>query len=147
MWRCPSCSRTFAARGQVHACGELGTIEAHLDGVEPVVRATVHAFIDAVRDLGRVDVLPQRTRIAFHARMSFAVLVPRRRWVNGHLVLARAVSDARFTRVTSYSPRNHVHEFRLVDPDDVDALRPWIAEAFDVGRQRHHRAGSPSDDG
>lgn len=72
--------------------------------------------------------------------MSFAILMPRREWLNGHLVLASVVKDPHFTRVTTYSPQNHVHEFRLVAPDDVDAdMQHWIAKAYEVGQQRHHR--------
>lgn len=71
--------------------------------------------------------------------MTFAVLVPRQQWLNGHLVLAQVVSDAQFTRVTTYSAHNQVHEFRLNGPGDIDAvLQQRIAEAYQVGLQHHH---------
>jgi hypothetical protein len=40
-----------------------------------------------------------------------------------------------------YSPRNVLHEFRLSTPDEVDEqFRAWLAEAYQVGIQRHLRA-------
>ena len=84
----------------------------------------------------------QRTRIALHARMSFAALMPRRHWLRGHLVLAQPVESLRFLKVQTFSPHNVLHEFRLDDPAEVDAeFRVWLAAAYDVGQQRHHRTG------
>jgi hypothetical protein len=93
-----------------------------------------------VEALGPVTVLPEKTRIALHARMSFAAFVPRVRWLDGHLVLARRVGSPRFTRVEVYSPRNILHAFRLAGPDEVDdEFSAWLAEAYAVGRQEHLR--------
>jgi hypothetical protein len=42
--------------------------------------------------------------------------------------------------VQGFSRRNVLHEFRLEQPGDVDAeFRGWLAAAYDVGQQRHHR--------
>lgn len=140
MWTCPDCGRRFASAGQVHWCGPLRDLEGHFEGVDESVRATFDAFVAEVRTHGPVEVLPEATRIALHTRMSFAALMPRRHWLAGHLVLAEPVDDARFVRVTTYSKRNHVHEFRLQRPDDIDVdMRLWIAAAYQVGLQRHHQ--------
>jgi hypothetical protein len=48
--------------------------------------------------------------------MSFAVLSPRKSHLIGHFVLARRIESARFSRVDTYSPRNHVHVFRIARP-------------------------------
>jgi Domain of unknown function (DUF5655) len=70
--------------------------------------------------------------------MSFAAFVPRRRWLDGHVVLARRLDHPRFRRIEEYSPRNVLHAFRLSGPDDVDTdVRAWLAEAYLVGRQHH----------
>ena len=71
--------------------------------------------------------------------MSFAQLTLRQRWTLGHLVLARRVEDPVFTRVETFSPRNHLHAFRLDAPAEVERLRPWTPEAYAVGRQDHLR--------
>lgn len=136
LWVCPECGRTFAAHHQVHTCAPLGDLDAHFAACDASVRETFEAVVAAVRTLGPVEVLPQRTRIALHARMSFAAFQPRRRWLAGHLVLAAVVRSPRFHRLDSYSPGNVVHQFRLAAPAEVDAeFRGWLAAAYAVGRQ------------
>ncbi len=137
MWRCAKCSRQFANRNQSHACGRH-ELDVHFVGKTPTIRAIFDRFLEALRENGPVTVLPERTRIAFQVRMSFAQLTPRRRWVDGHLILARRVDSPVFTTVETFSPRNHLHAFRLVAPDDVTPqLRRWMAEAYAVGNQQH----------
>jgi hypothetical protein len=138
MWTCPACGRTFANRNQSHACVGLVPLERHFEGRDPSVRETFDRLLAAVRDIGPVTVLPERTRIALHVRMSFAALFPRQRWLDGHVVLARRLDSPRFRRVDIYSPRNVVHLFRLAGPSEVDdEVRSWLAEAYEVGEQRH----------
>ena len=104
------------------------------------MRATFDAVLEVVRALGPVEVLPERTRIALHRRMSFAAFVPRRRWLDGHVVLAERLDSPRFRRVEVYSPRNVLHAFRLAGPQEVDAeVAAWLAAAYAVGEQRHLR--------
>lgn len=104
----------------------------------PATRELFDEFVSIVRSCGPVDILVEQSRIAFHARMSFAVVVPRQKWLPGHLVLAEPVDDPRFHRVTRYSARNHVHEFRLATRQNLDAtMRRHIASAYEVGEQRH----------
>lgn len=142
MWQCPRCGRTFANRNQTHTCAPLGNLDDHFARCEPQVRAAFDAVLDVVRGLGPVEVLPERTRIALHARMSFAAFVPRRRWLDGHVVLAERLDSPRFRRVEAYSPRNVLHTFRLTDQTDVDAeVAAWLRAAYRAGEQRHHPGG------
>ena len=136
MWVCPRCGRGFANPNQSHACAPLD-LAHHFEGRTEAVRATYAAFVALLEENGPVTVLPEKTRIAFQVRMSFAQLTLRRQWVLGHLVLARRVDDEVFTRIETFSPRNHVHAFRLEDPDEVESLRRWTPEAYAVGRQDH----------
>jgi hypothetical protein len=70
--------------------------------------------------------------------MSFAAFTLRRRWVDGHVVLARKLESPRFTRIEFFSPGNQLHAFRLHAPDEVDEeVEAWLAEAYLVGEQRH----------
>ena len=138
MWACAACGRTFANRNQTHTCAALADLERHFAGVDAAVRDTFERILAVVRAAGPVTVLPEKTRIALHVRMSFAALMPRRHWLGGHLVLARRVDSARFTRVETYSPRNILHAFRLTTPDEVDdEFAGWLGEAYRVGRQEH----------
>jgi hypothetical protein len=105
------------------------------------MRALFDQFMRLVNRIGPVHVLPEKTRIAFQTRMSFAQITPRQRWLDGHLVLARRLESPRFRRIDTMSARNHVHFFRLTSPKELDAeFRTWLAEAYAVGQQAHlHR--------
>lgn len=139
LWRCPACAREFANRNQPHACGPLD-LEAHFAGRPAPIRALFDALRAAVEACGPVVMLPEKTRIAFQVRMSFAQATPRNHWLDGHLVLARRIDHPRFRRIESLSARNHVHHFRLHDVSDIDdEFRRWLAEAYAVGEQRHLR--------
>ncbi len=140
MWACPECGRTFANRNQTHTCARLGDLDRHFASSAPVVRATFDRMLAVVEALGPVEILAEKTRIALHARMSFAALLPRRRWLAGHLVLARRITSPRFPRIEVISPRNVVHQFKLTAPDEVDRqFAEWLAEAYQVGIQKHLR--------
>lgn len=137
LWRCPECGRTFASRNQTHTCAPLSNLDRHFAGKAPTVRATFDRILQLVTTLGPVEVLPEKTRIALHARMSFAAFVPRVNWLDGHLVLARELPSPRFRRVETFSAHNVLHAFRLNGPDEVDEeFAGWLAEAYEVGRQR-----------
>lgn len=135
---CPKCGRSFANRNQTHTCRPLTDLEDHFRDKSPQVRATFDAILEAVERLGPVTVLSEKTRIAFHTRMSFAAFMPKRDWLNGHLVLARRIDSPRFTRIEVFSPRNVLHAFRLGSPKEIDAeFVGWLAEAYQVGGQHH----------
>ena len=136
LWSCSECGRTFANRNQSHACG-THELEDHFIGKSEEVRRIYQAFLAMIEGFGPVTVLPEKTRIAFHVRMSFAQLTPRKNWVLGHLVLARRAEHAAFTKVESFSPRNHAHHFRLERAAEVERLEPFAREAYAVGRQEH----------
>lgn len=137
LWRCPRCRREFANRNQWHSCGRF-SLAAHFHGKPPGIRRLFDAVVAAIRAIGPVRVLPEKTRIAFQARMSFAQVTPRQRWLDGHVVLARRLESPRFRRIETFSPRNHVHSFRLSRVSDIDAeFRGWLEEAYRVGEQRH----------
>jgi len=137
LWKCPRCKRTFANRNQTHTCG-LHDLESHFRDKPPEIRALYDAVLAAVLALGPVTVLPEKTRIAFHVRMSFAQVTPKKGWLDGHVVLARRLEHPRFRSIQTFSPRNHLHTFRITQLADVDDdFRAWLAEAYAVGEQRH----------
>ncbi len=137
LWRCETCGREFANRNQSHACA-THDLEHHFVGKNPAIRALFESVVQVVRQVGPARVLPEKTRIAFQVRMSFAQVTPRRRWLDGHVVLARRLEHPRFRRIQTISPRNHVHVFRLRHAEDIDAdFRAWIEEAYRVGAQEH----------
>jgi hypothetical protein len=137
LWQCKKCGRYFANRNQSHACGRHD-LRHHFSDKGPEIRALFDQVVAAIRTLGPVRILPEKTRIAFQVRMSFAQVTPRANWLDGHVVLARRFEHPRFLKVQTISPRNHVHTFRLRTGRDLDAeFRAWLAEAYAVGEQRH----------
>jgi hypothetical protein len=114
LWRCPICGRPFANRNQSHACG-VGDLDALFARSEPQVRAAFDRVVVVARRCGPLEVVPEKTRVALQVRMSFA----------------------------AFTPRHHLHAFRLSTPEDVDAeVGAWLAEAYEVGAQHH--LGRPS---
>ena len=137
MWRCPECRRQFANRNQSHACGNY-TLASHFAGKPKAVRAIFDKLLTVAKKNGPVTVLPEKTRIAFQVRMSFAAFVIRRNWVDGHVVLARRLENPRFQRIETFSPRNHLHAFRFENVDEIDGeVARWFSEAYRVGAQQH----------
>jgi hypothetical protein len=126
----------------VHSCAPPVDLASHFAGRSPQVRAAFDRVLEVVAALGPVTVVPEKTRIALHVRMSFAAFTPRNRWLDGHVVLARRLESPRFRRIETYSPRNVLHAFRLTRPEEIDdEVAGWLAEAYAVGQQ-HHRRGS-----
>ena len=83
-------------------------------------------------------VVPEKTRIAFQVRMSFAAVSLRRDRIVGHVVLARRLENARFTKVETISPRNHVHSFCFTSRAQMDKeVLSLLREAYRVGQQKH----------
>jgi hypothetical protein len=88
--------------------------------MDPSVRELFSAFVARLPRFGPVTVLPEKTRIAFHVRMSFAALSVRQ----------------------TISPRNHVHRFRVGGLADLDEeCSAWGGEAYAVGQQEHLTRG------
>jgi hypothetical protein len=137
MWRCPECGRRFANCNQSHACGNH-TLASHFEGKSANVRQIFGKLQSVAQRNGPITVLPEKTRIAFQVRMSFAAFVIRRNWVDGHVVLARRLENPRFRRIETFSPRNHLHAFRFESVEEIDSeVEAWFAEAYRVGEQRH----------
>lgn len=137
LWRCPKCKRTFANRNQSHSCGSTRPLAEHFRGKERA-RELFDALSAEVKSCGPSTIIPEKTRIAFHRRMSFlSVVVQRDRLLLG-FVFGRRIDDPRFDKIETYSPRNHWHRLPLRAVSDIDEqVRAWIAEAYDVGEQRH----------
>ena len=137
LWRCPECRRTFANRNQSHSCSNV-TLESHFSNKTEQVRELFEALTRMIKRCGPVKVLPEKTRIAFQVRMSFIAVSVRKNYLVGHFVFARRVEHPRFLRIETFSPRNHLHAFRLESLAQLDdEFAAWIREAYAVGEQKH----------
>jgi hypothetical protein len=97
-------------------------------------------FATEARRCGPVTILPEKTRIAFQVRMSFAAVMIQSSKLVGHLVLSHRHERPCFHRIDTISPRNHVHHFRIEKPEDLNPeFRRWLRAAYKVGRQEHLR--------
>jgi endogenous inhibitor of DNA gyrase (YacG/DUF329 family) len=136
LWRCPVCGQRFVTRNMPHSCAVVG-LDRFFDGAAPELRELFDLFVAAVGE--PVVVNATTSRIALQARMRFAGIDrPRRSHLVANFVLTRPVESERFARVDYIPPYYYVHRLRLQRPEDVDAeLREWLAEAYQVGEQRH----------
>ena len=137
LWRCPSCGRRFANRNQTPTCAKLD-LAHHFVNRPPEVRKLYDELVTKLQRLGPLTVLPEKTRIAFQVRMSFAQVTPRRDGLDGHAVLARRLEHPQVHKIETFSARNHVHYFRLRSAADLTPeLMELLREAYAVGEQRH----------
>jgi hypothetical protein len=92
-------------------------------GKNAAVRELFDALVASLQRCGPIMILPEKTRIAFQVRMSFAAVSIRRAHIVGHFVLARRLDSPRFVRIETYSPRNYGKEvFR--QPRPATSLAP-----------------------
>ncbi|MGH7968201.1 MAG: DUF5655 domain-containing protein [Limisphaerales bacterium] len=97
-------------------------------------------MVAQIRRSGPVRILPEKTRIAFQVRMSFAAIQVQSSKIVGHLVLAHRHEHQCFHRIDLISRHNHVHHFKLQKPQDLtEALCQFIEMAYAVGQQKHLR--------
>jgi len=92
-----------------------------------------------LEELDAVVAAPAKTRVGFQVRMIFAsVNRLNDDGLAAHVVFARRLENPRFTRIESFSPRNHVHNFVIHDVDEIDdEVKGWLREAHAVGKQQH----------
>jgi hypothetical protein len=136
LWRCPVCGQRFVSRNMPHSC-QVVPLDEFFEGAAPELRDLFELYVAAVG--GDVTVNVTKSRIALQARMRFAGIDrPRRRHLLANFVLTRPIESPRLERVEHVPPYYYVHRLRLTRPADIDPeLRAWLAEAYEVGAQRH----------
>ena len=140
MWRCPRCRRPFANKNQSHFCGRY-TLKAHFAGKPPAVAKLFKQLVAQIQRCGPFILVPEKTRIAFQVRMSFAAVQIQHAKVVGHLVLAERHERSCFVRIDTISRRNHVHHFHIKQPADLNKeFCRFIRKAYKVGQQMHLQA-------
>lgn len=88
---------------------------------------------------GPYAVTVTKTAIAFKGtHRGFAGAKPRTSSLDGFLDLQTKVRDERFPRVSPYTKRLYVHQFRITSPLQLDdSFAAWVAEAYEVGAGAH----------
>jgi hypothetical protein len=124
LWKCPRCERLFANRNQFHFCTRI-TVREYLKGKSPFALSLYRKFVKLVRRCGPVILVPNKTRVGFQVRMAFADVMLRRNWMDAYVILGRRLENPRFTKIETFSPRNHIHYFRIQSPKEMEAEMLW----------------------
>lgn len=144
LWTCPGCGRSFANRNQWHSC-DTATLEERTSTWPPLARDLLSDIQNVLAAAAAsperagappLRVHPQRSRVAFITRMTFAGLAPGRSWADLSLILPTPVENARIDRIDVYGPTSFGHRVRLRDRDEIDDdVRAWLAAALRRGDQ------------
>jgi hypothetical protein len=132
MWTCPVCGQSFVSRNMPHSC-QVVELDEFFAG--SALRERFERFVAAARENGPVTVNATKSRITLQVRMRFAAVGrPRQSHLPAHFVLTRPIESPRLS-VEFLPPYYYVHKLQLEDVDDE--LKGWLAEAYQVGEQRH----------
>jgi hypothetical protein len=144
VWTCPKCGARLITRNLWHSCGRF-TLEALLARSDPPVLPLAVKFVDILRTLGDVQVIPQKTRLVCVARVRFAGLTPRKGHFVASFALHRWLDSPRVTRTQDYGPKWRAHFVPIRCDDDLDdELKAWLQESHDLVGLQHRRATSRS---
>jgi hypothetical protein len=115
------------------------SVERHLEGKPEKVVDLYRRFIALVEACGPFSYSVAKTAITLKgARRGFAGAKPNERWLDGYLDLQRQVADERIRRASPYTKRLWVHQFRILEPEQLDAtFAEWVGEAYAVGAGAH----------
>jgi hypothetical protein len=121
-----------------HSCGRF-SVEKFLAGKTARAVALYERFSALVHECGQVKLAPAKTRIGFQARMIFAAVNKlNERGLEAHVVLTRRLSNRRFKRIETMSPKCYVHHFKVEALGDLDEeVAGWLCEAYQTGTQEH----------
>jgi hypothetical protein len=132
LWICPKCGARLITRNLWHSCGQY-TLEALFARSDPSVVPLAVQFVGILRNLGDVQVIPQKTRLVCVARVRFAGFTPRKDHFVASFALHRWLSSPRVTRTQDYGPRWRVHFVPIRSAGDFDdELRSWLQESHDL---------------
>ena len=73
VWTCPRCGARLITKNLWHSCGRF-TLDALFARSDPSVVRVARRFIEMLRALGDVQIIPQKTRLVCVARVRFAGL-------------------------------------------------------------------------
>ncbi len=112
-------------------------LDEHLASKSERAIAIYRAVEAAIAACGEFRIHPQKTRISFIARMTFAGIRLARRWADLSFILPTPLDDAGVRKIDLYGPTSFGHEVRLTGPDDVDdAVGSWLCQAHTRGEQK-----------
>lgn len=137
LWTCPRCGNEFVNRNQYHSCKRYD-LDALFEGKSPGIRALYERFHEMVQRCGPAKTLPYRDKVGYMVRVRFAGAIPAAKWLDVGFWLPHRIESARFRKIETIYPNVHLHLMRVTDPSELDEeVATWLAEAYEVGCQRH----------
>ena len=139
LWICSSCGARLITRNLWHSCGRF-TLEDLFSRASPEILELARKYVEMLHSLGDVQVIPQKTRLVWVARVRFAGLYPRKGGFRAAFALRRRVNSPRIVTTADYGPRWRGHFVDIRSLRDLDAeLHAWLQESHDtVGVQSEH---------
>jgi hypothetical protein len=121
---------------------DIWTAERHLVSLPERVIDLYARFVELVSACGPFHLSVTKTAIAFKGpHRGFAGAKPRQSSLDGFLDLERRVRDERFRRVSPYTKKLYVHQFRITSLDQLDdPFAVWVHEAYAVGCGAHRES-------
>jgi Domain of unknown function (DUF5655) len=115
------------------------SVDRHLAGKPENVVNLYERFVELVAACGPFTYSVSNSAITFKgAQRGFAGAKPRNSSLDGCLDLQREVQDDRFRRVSPYTKRLFVHQFRITNLRPIDeSFTGWAEDAYQVGRGAH----------
>jgi hypothetical protein len=119
--------------------GKDWSVQRHLDGLPEDIVGLYNRFISLVQECGPFTYCVTKTAITLKgSRRGFAGAKPKSRWLDGYLDMRMPVHDPRIRRVSPYTKRLYVHQFRVTESSQLDSdFAGWITEAYAVGAGMH----------
>jgi hypothetical protein len=135
LWKCPRCGAKLVTRNLWHACGRF-SLKALFARSEPHVWRVYQEYVKAVRAIGPITVIPQKSRFVFMTRIRFAGGIPRKSYLDAHFLYPGPLRSPRITSSMKFSPHQYAHRVPLRTPRDLDTeFRGWLRTAYRVGMQ------------
>jgi hypothetical protein len=132
VWICPECGARLVTRNLWHSCVRT-SLDALFVGADPAVVAAAERYVQLLRSLGDVQVIPQKSRLVCVARVRFGGLYPQKRSFLAAFALRRWIDSPRIVKRADYGPRWRGHFVRIHEPGEVDdELRGWLQESHDL---------------
>jgi hypothetical protein len=132
-WTCPKCKRRFTRKNQRHACGTGDRAEVLRN--RPPELVELYAALEAfAKSLGPVEFVTRERYVLLRTNRIFADLVVRSDALRLVIHLSRKVEHELFVKVGS-DRRQASHVAMLRSPDELEAMKPFLREAYDYSRR------------
>ena len=139
-WTCSECDRSFARKGQRHACG-TGDRSQVLRKRPASVVAVYEAVESFAKSLGRIEIVARERYVLLRTVRIFADLVIMTDAVRIAVHLKREVKSTLFTKVV-HDKKGVTHVAKLQCQEDVERIKAYLEEAHEYSLAERQKAPS-----